>query len=458
VRNTAEYAFARRYWLSQFNKFDSVFENYPELSIKGVTLSELSNGSSIDLRGSISAFTDVDFDHSATLSELKVILSLYPQLETIVKDTLVNRIYYLSAQEFFYVVPEIPFDEFRISQRMYDGEFWQQALPENNPTLSTFVSPIYYEALSGESMVTYINPLYDMEKFAGVIAYDIDTQNLLSLIAASIKVGDGYLLGSRDLAVNGLDSIIPFSDLSPELLSDTGHDYVVNSQGYFYAIPLIQDGSDRRLTYVHKISHQQLNSSAAKNAATFWVILLLFYLLIVIALGRHVTAQTSQRLMMIDPLTGILNRRGFENQIRPLLDKVTMHKKKYAILLADIDHFKRINDEFGHDIGDETLTLVARELESSLRGDCELARWGGEEFIIFVPNVDKQLVEKIAERLRSAVCSNRLSTVDRYLTISIGASMALSADDLQSCIKQADQALYDAKELGRNRVVMAAES
>jgi diguanylate cyclase (GGDEF)-like protein len=454
VRSTAEYAFARRYWVSRLTEFDSLLKPYPSLGIKGIAFSELTNGSEVEIQGSLSAFTDVELDHPDTLSELKVILSLNSQLETIISDPLVNHVYYLSAKHFFYVLPELPFESYRIKPQMYESHFWTQALPENNPKRDTFVSPVYREEVSGTTMVTYVNPLDDLEDFAGVIAYDIDTQNLLSLVAEPLNVGQSYLLDATGQVVDVNDVMQPLSEVSQSAISNTHKAFDVNSSGYFYATPLIEDTKHQQLVFVHKISHKQLNLLAMKSSVKFWLVLLGLYVLTVTALRKHATAQASQRLMMIDPLTGVLNRRGFENQIRPSLDKAQYDGENYAILLIDIDHFKRINDEYGHDVGDEILKLVALQLQGSLRGDCELARWGGEEFIVFVPHVDGALVEKIGHRLRKAVSTHQDSHTSHIVSVSVGGSIGMQANDLEGCIKRADTALYKAKQQGRDQVVV----
>lgn len=454
IRSTAEYAFARRYWVSRLTEFESLLKPYPSLGIKGVAFSELTKGVDVEIQGSFSALTDVELDHPDTLSELKVILSLNPQLETIISDPLVNHVYYLSAKRFLYVLPELPFESYRIKPQMYESHFWTQALPENNPKRDTFVSPVYRDEVSGSTMVTYVNPLDDIEDFVGVIAYDINTQNLLSLIAEPLNVGQSYLLDATGQVVDVNDAMQPFSEISQSAISNTHKAFEVNSSGYFYGAPLIEDSKHQQLVFVHKISHRQLNLLAMESSVKFWLVLLGLYVLTVTALRKHATAQASQRLMMIDPLTGVLNRRGFENQIRPSLDKIQSGGDNYAILLVDIDHFKRINDEYGHDVGDEILKLVALQLQNSLRGDCELARWGGEEFIVFVPQGDGPLIEKIGQRLRRAVSTHQSSHISDIVSVSVGGSIGVQANDLEQCIKRADTALYKAKQQGRDQVVV----
>ena len=126
-----------------------------------------------------------------------------------------------------------------------------------------------------------------------------------------------------------------------------------------------------------------------------------------------------------------------------------------SIALLDVDHFKKVNDQYGHFIGDAVLKEIARRLTSSLEAEMSAARFGGEEFCMLIPNTSLQQAEQIAERLRIAI--DKITTVDdNKLNISISIGVARWPDDgsqLSQVYKAADERLYKAKELGRNKVV-----
>jgi diguanylate cyclase (GGDEF)-like protein len=159
---------------------------------------------------------------------------------------------------------------------------------------------------------------------------------------------------------------------------------------------------------------------------------------------------------MIDGLTGLWNRSYFDQQLAANLALYRRSGYTVSVVLADVDHFKTINDNFGHPTGDEALRAIAQILQSSCRLEDIVCRYGGEEFVIICPNTpaDKSLI--LGERLRESI--SRLTMSYRRtpipLTCSFGiADPATCAD--RSIIEAADQALYQAKQLGRNRVVLA---
>jgi diguanylate cyclase (GGDEF)-like protein len=162
----------------------------------------------------------------------------------------------------------------------------------------------------------------------------------------------------------------------------------------------------------------------------------------------------AERLSREDPVTGIFNRRHFgEVLARELSDPVDGGTP--AVLLMDLDHFKRVNDEHGHLMGDAVLQTVTDRIASVLRSDDCLARWGGEEFAVLAPDIDSDGVAVLAERAREAMAAEpvQVGEVSIDLTLSVGA--ALATDGLRTpdaLVHAADQALYDAKGAGRNCV------
>jgi diguanylate cyclase (GGDEF)-like protein len=161
---------------------------------------------------------------------------------------------------------------------------------------------------------------------------------------------------------------------------------------------------------------------------------------------------------MMDPLTGQLNRRGLQDAVHSCLAYLARHEKPAAILMIDLDHFKQINDHYGHETGDLVLVKVAHELKTTLRQSDVLARLGGEEFLVFLPMTDAGMAAHTAERLRQCVANMRWAHMlngNYRQTVSIGVSLIGPNYDFTQQLKAADQALYVAKEQGRNRVQFA---
>lgn len=168
------------------------------------------------------------------------------------------------------------------------------------------------------------------------------------------------------------------------------------------------------------------------------------------------------RLSFTDALTGIANRRHFDGVLETEWRRGMRGELPLSVLLIDVDHFKRVNDEFGHQVGDEVLREVGRLLRGHAQRGADLAaRYGGEEFVLVLPNTAADSALAQAERLREAVEQLDLSALlpnPRRLTISIGVASAVPTSETASAslLQRADQALYQAKQNGRNRVAQAA--
>jgi diguanylate cyclase (GGDEF)-like protein len=150
-----------------------------------------------------------------------------------------------------------------------------------------------------------------------------------------------------------------------------------------------------------------------------------------------------------DPLTGIRNRRGFLDSA----EQVLRGRSNAVLGIIDIDHFKRINDEFGHDTGDVILQSLARKIEDHLRRSDIAARWGGEEFAVLLPHTTVEEARLVMERLRATIAlDTTLGIEDRAVTFSCGLAPVRTFAQLGDATKQADAALYSAKNAGRNQV------
>ncbi len=179
-----------------------------------------------------------------------------------------------------------------------------------------------------------------------------------------------------------------------------------------------------------------------------------------VAIERDVTEQKKieqqlQILSRTDPLTGLLNRRAFDEILIIELSRFKRSHETYSLLMIDIDYFKKINDEYGHAVGDIAIQTIAQTCESNLRLHDKLARWGGEEFCILLPNTDKEAAFIVAEKLRETVSDVSIIESDQKIavTISIGLSQVEKSDmDHSAIIKRADDNLYKAKKSGRNCV------
>lgn len=197
----------------------------------------------------------------------------------------------------------------------------------------------------------------------------------------------------------------------------------------------------------------------AMNAnSTYWVTtlmsILFFLLLITVLICADTIRETVTQLRTerdIDALTQILNRRAFHELAQRRLADQRLYPM--AILAGDIDHFKRINDNWGHDKGDEVLQLVSSTMQHNLRSNDLVARFGGEEFVILLTRIDLHGAEQVAQRICLELRNGQgVLPQDTALTLSFGITSITKADQLEGALKQADQLLYSAKNAGRDRV------
>lgn len=161
---------------------------------------------------------------------------------------------------------------------------------------------------------------------------------------------------------------------------------------------------------------------------------------------------------LTDPLTGLGNRRYLDIVASSRFEAVEHGQGGFGLFMIDIDHFKRVNDTYGHAIGDGVLKMVASTLGSAIRPLDAAVRWGGEEFVLVCANVPEDKLAELAERIRFVVAESWLSTEsfgNVAVTVSVGATRAIAGDTLASAIARTDAALYQAKDSGRNRCQVA---
>ena len=158
-----------------------------------------------------------------------------------------------------------------------------------------------------------------------------------------------------------------------------------------------------------------------------------------------------EELAYLDTLTGLANRRYLESQLEQRFGELKRYGWLFGIILLDVDHFKEVNDRFGHHTGDEVLLMVAKTLGLAARSFDLAGRWGGDEFLVVVANVDRGTLIEIADRFRALVRSSRLREGSVSVTVSAGAALASPDDSPESLFERADRLLYRSKREGRDR-------
>ena len=166
-----------------------------------------------------------------------------------------------------------------------------------------------------------------------------------------------------------------------------------------------------------------------------------------------------EELAYTDPLTGLSNRRFFLEEMKRVIETARRYREPLSIMMLDVDNFKRINDEYGHDVGDMILKQLAEVIRKNTRSSDIAARFGGEEFIVALPKTDERGALMVAERIRQEFKKSKVQVDGKEIgtTVSIGIASFEEGYDLDRLIKEADEALYEAKRTGKDKVVIRRE-
>lgn len=167
-------------------------------------------------------------------------------------------------------------------------------------------------------------------------------------------------------------------------------------------------------------------------------------------------SQKFERQAMRDPLSGLLNRRGMQEKLQQEFDRSQRYKNNLTVMMCDIDHFKIVNDQYGHDKGDEIIKGLGEIFKSGLRKQDSLARWGGEEYLFLLPETNGMQAMQLAEKLRSKIEETLYKQDNKTfsVTVSIGLHQIVSSDTINQAITKADTNLFKAKDQGRNRCII----
>lgn len=203
------------------------------------------------------------------------------------------------------------------------------------------------------------------------------------------------------------------------------------------------------------------------NQRLFWQILIVILIISTLLLYRYrVVHSHNRRLTQInaklqklshsDQLTGIANRHSLHQRLAVEMQNEQL-KQGFSLMLIDVDHFKQINDAFGHDVGDRIIQEIAHLLVAMVRQNDLVGRWGGEEFLVICSQTTEQGATQLAEQIRLQILQHTFS-IATPITVSVGISGYIAGESIDACIKRADDALYKAKHQGRNQTVLAASA
>ena len=357
-----------------------------------------------------------------------------------------------------------------IAKAFIDGIYtfeWMDQIPDTREPVPSIVTLIRFEWKNEYYVVAFIHDMREFHKLCELerisrerIQYMLDSMPIASLLVgkdfstAECNRAGLRLFGVRDKSVR----FNPFLDCSPEYQPD-GRLSLEKIKGLFME--------------AHKSGHlvfEWMHQTDEKNALPCEVTLVRIYsggedMVIAYIRDLRTAKQAAQmlekleqleKLAYTDPLTGAYNRRYFMAQAEKMLAKNITEHKQFSIIMADLDHFKAINDKYGHGVGDSVLQVLVARLRNALKHDALVARYGGEEFVIMLDMVNEKTASEIALRLNRTLAEStfRVDGKSISVTASFGVgSLCEGANTLESIINNADTALYVAKRTGRNKVV-----
>ncbi len=424
---------------------------YPKYAVYGLEPSTVSNTSvrNATLTGS-GRFDNVDI---ATQIEVSTALTLDSSFHTAIMNLPeLKWVYYTSANGFIFVSPSVGVDGFQFSFDLYNKEFWLSAVPQQNPARAMVISDVYEDAAGKGLMVTVSEPVWMNDTFYGVVSLDIGLDTLQAILGNDLHIpGESRIVDESGKLVTAMDAFEPGVQMKlPDNLLQRNNNQLSHGGYLFIAIPLM----NKQIWLVHQIANASLNTKAVLRTVPYWLIVVFALILAYLLTRLRKSMKEVSRLATIDALTGTLNRRGFAFEATVLLAHCRRRGKNVCLLMLDVDHFKTVNDRYGHATGDRVLKFVADALRDLVRDEDLVCRFGGEEFLMLFPETDLTQAKTVAERIRSHIESNIADAQSNcQITVSIGCTRVSDDEDLARAISRSDDALYDAKNKGRNRVV-----
>lgn len=353
---------------------------------------------------------------------------------------------------------------------------WYQEAVEADTTI---VSSVYIDRETGDQLVTISSPLYLEDEFVGVISADVFLNNIHAFLDTQLRNPDTYayiidqsgmvtmhskrpdFIGQNLYTDIKDQNIIPYFEQAKSSIDMIRMEYVFQDQNIRGIVKNMEDGEwylAVALEYNNTSSFWE--SFTLQHALFNFTILLIIVILIIIIFRIKVKMDNLHTRLKYDNekdfLTGIYNRRYF-NIFMENLWKTSLETETISVLMMDIDFFKQYNDTYGHIKGDEILKEVTNCISSHIRKSDILARYGGEEFALVLKDISPEATFRIATTIKEALYELNLehkSSIHKRITISIGVVTVKPSNGIsvRDTVDQADKALYDAKESGRNMV------
>ena len=373
------------------------------------------------------------------------------------------QVYYSSKNHFSTRYPYVWSDQYLFTKERLEQAPWRYATPELNPEGKRFFTPLHKCVRKEKILVTIGHPVYNQKTFMGTVNLDISVADE-SLFLASKNLHNGtYVIINEEgevVAADGLNgygvNVIHQADqlIDSQLLNVTaGTPEFVTVGNDFVLVKSFKDVPWKLYYYTNQLA-LYMNVMFAMGPLLL-VILLLFRVKTLIK-RLAASRDEQERQALTDPMTQLNNRRYLSKITDNLLGLMRRNGSTLAVVMLDIDKFKRVNDTYGHKVGDDVIIKLAQTLKAHSRQSDVTCRLGGEEFVLLLPDTTTEGALKMAETLRKEVEEIVMKLDDDQelrFTISLGVSEVKSSEfNFDAGMNRADAALYEAKEGGRNRV------
>jgi diguanylate cyclase (GGDEF)-like protein/hemerythrin-like metal-binding protein len=372
-------------------------------------------------------------------------------------------LYYTSENNFINIYPWVSSKDFTFTEDLKTREFYKYVNPQNNPLRKALWTPTYLDHAGKGLMVTLSSPIYDKDTFKGVVSIDLTTKVLSEIINSKYET---YLIDDTnsviakggnvidDKEVTKLSSLINISESEIIKLKEAENNSVQRFGKYYIYSARFSDTNWNMLEFVSA-------SFIIGNSLLFTLPIIIICIILFFAINeieiRKKTEKNLKSMAITDQLTGLNNRHLFEEKALEEINRSDRYNRPLSMIIFDLDYFKRINDTWGHPIGDEVLRKTAEITRKHIRKTDMIFRLGGEEFIILLPETNLIGAQKVAQKLRDALDSNIHPIIGKF-TASFGVGERKKYESVKNWYKNVDQALYNAKNEGRNCVVSSLES
>lgn len=361
-------------------------------------------------------------------------------------DSEVAAVWYLSANRFLYRHARAPaatptaFDD-----TLYAQPAWLQAAPAEGAVTAPFLTGP--RDAGGALQVTAVAPVTGAQGLVGVVGLDLDVDMLQALLDSSGLPGEAILVDGVGQVVARAGAFRPGETYA---LPSAGRNHWTDDDNVTWSALALADG---RLWLLYRTSLREHLGTALARSAPLGLALLLVVLLVILVL-RHRDAMEEVALHeRRDPLTRALNRLGLFEEAVAVRAMARRNKKPVAVLMLDVDYFRQLNDQFGHEAGDKVLRAITGGLKEKLREYDQICRWSGELFVV-LPMVEAEAdALLVAERLRGIAAAACHRDALLKVTVSAGLVMLPPEEKLELAIGRAEEMLYAAKAAGRDRLM-----